>query len=252
MSYKAQQSSLDRTACPAMGFTLIELLVVIAIVAILATLLLPALKRARETAKRSVCASNLKQVGTGIQFYADAYDGFLPPAGHDGTALNCIGNSYDAGSAWYYLIRDQLNSRHQPFYCPNNNDGLGYLSYAQKAWPDAPSAYSMGIGYSMYVGNGYMYPSGRAGYECRIFNIKPQGTVPGERCPLVADVVYDPTTTNGNSFIYANKDWWPWQGHSRKAVADGGNCLYPDGHVKWFNYNDWGHSWYWVMTAPAD
>ena len=58
-------------------FTLIELLVVIAIIAILASMLLPALNRARDTAKTSKCMAQLKQFGTYWQLYADDSDGYI-------------------------------------------------------------------------------------------------------------------------------------------------------------------------------
>lgn len=61
------------------SFTLIELLVVIAIIAILASMLLPALSAARESARSVRCKSNLKQLAVQLNFYVDSNFGWYPP-----------------------------------------------------------------------------------------------------------------------------------------------------------------------------
>ncbi len=60
------------------GFTLIEVLVVVAIIAVLVAILLPSLSKARDQAKRTVCASNQKQLATGIGMYTAAHRGQVP------------------------------------------------------------------------------------------------------------------------------------------------------------------------------
>ncbi|MCB9853613.1 MAG: type II secretion system protein [Phycisphaerales bacterium] len=114
------------------GFTLIELLVVIAIIALLIAVLLPALSRAREVSRRTVCGTNLRQIGIAFQQYTEDFDGWFPAKGHPTISSPTLselatvqdGASPEWGPNFAGMIRDIVERRNTregnptPFYLP--------------------------------------------------------------------------------------------------------------------------------------
>jgi len=112
------------------AFTLIELLVVIAIIAILASLLLPAISQTKKRAQGIVCRSNLKQWSLAMQLYVADNDDYLPPEGSP--------NGITQFRAWYVLLPVMVNVKsyhemswrtnaaepltHSIFICPSNTN----------------------------------------------------------------------------------------------------------------------------------
>ncbi len=123
----ARQRKRNRLLRPRHGFTLVELLVVIAIIGILIALLLPAIQAARESARRTACSNNLKQIGLSLHDFLAA-KGTFPPGEQQG-CYKCEAWSWSAmilpyteESALFDQIRPYLAN--QPGYPPMVNEAI--------------------------------------------------------------------------------------------------------------------------------
>ena len=137
-------------------FTLIELLIVIAIIAILASMLLPALSKARERAKATQCVGNVKQCTMALQLYADDYKGTLLKAVPENLVY------------WTnVLYRQKYISTGKVFLCPKQNQ--------KTPWKDNPDAlYTYGLNRDILQNSDTPHIVDNAGYYVNIYSSIPK------------------------------------------------------------------------------
>jgi len=240
------------------GFTLIELLVVVAIIALLISILLPSLARARELSKRAVCAANVRGIGQSCKIYANDYGEAWPIApnvkganyrglGRIGTwrlgratpegppAGGEIAQPYPSiGQSLWILIRGGGTTNKQ-FICPSSSD-------QQDPTPNPMTYYDFNAGSNLSYG--YQHPYGRSQA------VPSESSDPG--MPMVADrgpqagattspqdmltgTIYVQTKKGGGEKDNDIRTWAPddWKAVNSQnhSSGEGQNVLYQDGHA---------------------
>jgi prepilin-type N-terminal cleavage/methylation domain-containing protein len=242
-----------------LGFTLIELLVVIAIIAILAAMLLPALATAKERSQRTKCLSNLRQIGVGMNMYANDYQQVLmsaKPTSDDNppTAPFVQFAIYNTSVGAIAAAGVALNTNGPNVWSCPNIPGL--------PWPD-PANDQWVIGYQYYGGFSSWTP--------------PTGTIPGTHSPVKLTQSQPFWCLAADMIVKVNGVWggvdtdipldaqiacksMPQHREGNRPYPEGGNEVFIDGSARFcqvatmYQFSTWapGTRQFWMYQSLAD
>jgi prepilin-type N-terminal cleavage/methylation domain-containing protein/prepilin-type processing-associated H-X9-DG protein len=239
-----QPSAIRHRFC---AFTLIELLVVVAIIAVLAAILLPALQQAKESSRRSVCMSNLRQLGIAMLSYADDNNGWLPTPTLPGWWDATFGatpqrwplyadNSVFQETRLYYMLQSYIAGNGQLFYCPSQRfqfpGASGEFVYATR-FPLVANTNVDSMAVIQYSGNihGKLAENPRVRGSYLFYGFQGIPTWPESQQGPNELLLFDAGTGCAGCTYRAN--------HQARMREVGKNTLFVDGSVRWMQFNDW-------------
>jgi len=203
------------------GFTLIDLVGVLAVIGTLAAILLPALARGRETARRHSCAANLMQLGVALRLYAEDNDGEIPWSGGNESAdclMKLIGD-YGVG-----LLQ---------FHCPSSaNSMLKEYVRSEDIRAEYPWNNSLGCAVGLRASYDYL-----GAYTAEPIQV-PQFPRPVPQLAIMWDV-FTPLKPGTMEFEDSSlRDPDRWRALSNH-IPGGGNVLFLDGSVRFITNAEW-------------
>jgi prepilin-type processing-associated H-X9-DG protein/prepilin-type N-terminal cleavage/methylation domain-containing protein len=243
----------------AKGFTLVELLVVIGIIALLISILLPALNKAREQAKRIKCESNLRQMGMAMTMYINDWK-YYP---------GCYASNTGGGNPfaiWPTRLRFYLGKENLPFNCPSQELTSNWSATATSPATLADEAYGYKLGEQLLLQTGFPFSygyndwgatntvigpnaplslmRGLGGDQWGPIKLSDNTTVQNDARKVKASRVKFPSEmiaigdnhpTGNFDYNLDPRDPTEYPGN----IHDGGaNLLFCDGHVDWYHQQD--------------